>query len=106
MRIGIISENYQNDSKALKVLLEQNFDTAHIFIPILRKVKGTKVFNPKNIDLINTEIQKRRLNLIILAKDLDATPSNQKKIKEIQKKSDIIKKGSFLKNYSVICCHF
>lgn len=93
MKIGIISENYHHDSKALKVLLEQRFKSAHTFIPILKKVKGTKVFNSRNIDLINTISKKKQLNLIILAKDLDAAPSNQKAIEAIQRKSNVIKKG-------------
>lgn len=93
MRIGIISENFSHDSKAIKVLLEQHFKPTHTFIPILKKIEGTKVLNPKNAVLINAAAYKKRLNLIILAKDLDAPPSDSKNIEIIQKKSNAIKKG-------------
>jgi len=105
MRVGIISENYFHDSKALKVLLEKRFTPNHIFIPIMKKIEGTKALNPNNIASINTISKKKKLNLVILAKDLDAAPSDQKAIKEIQKKSNVIKKG-VATNYSLFLIIF
>jgi len=98
MRIGIISENYQHDSRALKVLLEQKFGHQCTFMPVLKKIEGSKVLNPKNAELINSISKRKRLNIIILAKDLDTSLSNLKAIKEIQRKSNVIKKGVAL-NY-------
>jgi len=92
MRIGIISENYDHDSKALKALLSQHSFMKKeqiievLFIPIGKNLEGDQLLGLKTSRIINIECKKKNINLVILAKDLDALPSNHKKIKKLSEK--------------------
>jgi len=92
MRIGIISENYDHDSKALKALLSQHSFKEEeqiievLFIPIGKNIEGDQLLGIKTSRIINIECKKKNINLVILAKDLDALPSNHKKIKKLSEK--------------------
>ena len=93
MRVGIISENYENDSIALKVLLEKHFLKKKVtFLPICRTVEGDNLLNTKSARKINIESKKNQIDLVILAKDLDSLLSDKKRINEINNKIKSIAK--------------
>jgi len=99
MRIGIISENYDHDSKALKALLaKHSFKNKKkqtikvLFFPIGRTIEGDQLMSPKISRVINIECKKKNIDLVILAKDLDALPSNSQKIKKLIEKIKLVAK--------------
>jgi len=81
-RIGIIGENYENDSKPLRTLLSRVFDKQKaIFIPILPKIEGNQLERIRKILVaLKSEIIRKRLDCLILMRDLDGLPSELKKI--------------------------
>ncbi len=103
MKIGIISENFDNDSAALRALLGQHIFKEKqkiikvTFKPIGRKIEGDHLLTPKSARIINAECKRYNIDLVILAKDLDGLPSNQKKIKEIEDKIQKIAKQATTK---------
>jgi len=99
MRVGIVSENFKNDSKSLKFLFEKKFSSETVvFIPILKQVEGDSLLRPRVAKLIEQQINRKNLNLIILAKDLDGLPSEKEKIIQLKKKSKDIQ-SSLSANY-------
>lgn len=97
MKIGIISENYFYDSKALKALLDKfSFVKELIFIPIGKKITGDKLLTPKVTRIINKECKANQIELVILVKDLDSLPSDQNKIDQINSKIKTITKNTNL----------
>ncbi len=92
MKIGIISENFDNDSAALKALLEKHTfkkkqKTVKVsFRPIGRKIEGDHLLTPKSARIIDAECKRYDIDLVVLVKDLDGLPSNQKKIKQLTNK--------------------
>jgi len=103
MKIGIISENFDNDSAALKALLEKHTfkkkqKTIKVdFKPIGRKIEGDHLLTPKSARIIDGECKKYNLDLVILAKDLDALPSNKKQIKFLTDKIQKIAEKATIK---------
>ncbi len=96
MKIGIISENYFNDSKAYKVLLDKHVfkkgkKKLNIsFIPIGKKIEGTYLLTGKVVRIINTECKKKNLDFVIFAKDLDALSTDRRAIQVLTKKIEQI----------------
>ena len=103
MKIGIISENFDNDSAALRALLGQHIFKKKqkpikvTFKPIGRKIEGDHLLTPKSARVINAECKRYNIDLVVLAKDLDGLPSNQKKIKQIEDKIQKIAKQATTK---------
>ncbi|MFN7118229.1 MAG: hypothetical protein ACK4TA_15620 [Saprospiraceae bacterium] len=83
-RIGIFSENYDHDSCALRNILEQTYDkTKYVFLPIIKTMEGDNLENVKKVrGLLEKDIQKRRLDFVIILRDLDSDPSDTEKIKK------------------------
>jgi len=81
-RVGIIGENYENDSKPLRNLLSRVFDRQQaVFIPILPKIEGNQLERIRKLLIaLKSEIIQKRLDCIILMRDLDGLPSESKKI--------------------------
>ncbi len=95
MRIGIISENYEHDSKALKALLQKHtFKKEVIFIPICKTIEGDNLLTTKSARKINIDCKKYNINLVVLVKDLDGLPSDKKKIEGISSKIQKIAKNT------------
>jgi len=96
MKIGIVSENYDNDSHALKALLEKYVykkDQKIAFRPIARKLEGDQLLTPKAVRIINLDCERYDIDLVILAKDLDSLPSDKKKIDNVKKRiKQLVKK--------------
>lgn len=92
MKIGIISENYFYDSEAYKILLNKHVyrkgqkEICASFIPIGKNIEGDKLLTSKAVKTINAECEKKDIHFVILAKDLDALPSDEKKINILSKK--------------------
>ena len=81
-RVGIISENYENDSKPLRHLLSRVFDKQKaVFIPILPKIEGNQLERIRKVLIaLKSESVTKRLDCLILMRDLDGLPSESKKI--------------------------
>lgn len=88
IRIGIVGENYYNDSVALKNLLQERYKDRAEFIPLLKGTTGDKLksFGFKRIlqEEINKKNKKGKINFIIFFHDLDGFPSEQDKIEDYQ----------------------
>ncbi len=89
IRIGIVGENYHNDSVALKNLLEQRYNNHQFqFIPLLRGTTGDKLESHGIKRLLEIELakknQKGKLHFIIFFRDLDSLPIDKEKIKARQ----------------------
>lgn len=96
IRIGIVGENYHNDSIALKNLLEKRYDPQRFqFIPLLRGTTGDKLESKGIKRLLEIELAKKnskgKLHFIIFFRDLDSLPSDEEKIKARQDWFDGIK---------------
>ncbi len=98
MKIGIVSENYDNDSHALKVLLEKHTFKKKkkvlkvAFKPIARKIEGDQLLTKHAARIINFDCERHDIDLVILAKDLDDLPSSKKKINDLTSKIKQISK--------------
>lgn len=81
-RIGIIGENYDNDSKPLRNLLSRVFNKQEaIFIPVLPKFQGNQLERiRKLVTALKSDIITKRLDYLILMRDLGGLPSEIKKI--------------------------
>ena len=92
MKIGIVSENFQHDSQALKALLRKKYQDKNVeFLPILKKVSGDKIFGKRVAALIEQQAKEKKLDLVLLAKDLDALPSDESKIIILKEKANNIR---------------
>lgn len=88
IRVGIVGENYHNDSIALKNLLERRYDISKIqFVPMLRGTTGDKLKSKGIKRLLELEVVKKNkkgeINFIIFFHDLDALPGDSQKIKDV-----------------------
>jgi hypothetical protein len=92
-RIGIFSENYDHDSCGLRNLLMQKYNLVPcIFIPIVKTMEGDDLENVKKVKkLLQKEITRKRLDFIIVFRDLDSLPDDQDKIKQRQTWFETIK---------------
>ena len=70
-RIGIISENYDNDPQALKVFLTPQYKGKVEFILLGKTLNGGEVPIKKIINTIPVEVAKNKIDGIIFARDLD-----------------------------------
>lgn len=71
IRIGIIGENYQNDSCAFKAFMTPQYKSLIEFIPILSSLSGGVPPIEKVVRMMPTEIRKRQLNAVLCIFDLD-----------------------------------
>lgn len=81
-RIGIVGENYDNDSKPLRNLLSRVFDKQEVlFIPILPKFQGNQLERIRKLIIaLKSDIITKKIDYLILMRDLDGLPSETKKI--------------------------
>ncbi len=81
-RIGIVGENYDNDSKPLRNLLSRVFDKQEVlFIPILPKFRGNQLERIRKLIIaLKSDIITKKIDYLILMRDLDGLPSESKKI--------------------------
>ncbi len=81
-RVGIIGENYENDSKPLRHLLSRVFDKQKaVFIPILPKFEGNQLERIRKLLIaLKSEIITKRLDYLILMRDLDGLQSEVGKV--------------------------
>jgi len=56
------------------------------FIPIGKNITGDKLLTPKAVKVINNESIQKNLDFVIIAKDLDALPSNKKQFMALTNK--------------------
>lgn len=71
IKIGIIGENYQNDSCAFKAFLTPQYQGKITFVPILKSLNGGRPPIKKVLNMLPTEIQKYQLNALLFLLDLD-----------------------------------
>ncbi len=76
LRIGMIGES-EYDRAALKNLLSRYYNNLQ-FVPLLKKVRGTQLDQEKTIDILEDELYKKNLDIIIVQRDLDAPEGEQK----------------------------
>ncbi len=90
-RIGIISENFDHDSKAYRVLFEKKFTKSLVqFIPLL-KTMATDFQNPKRVaKLLNADLKSAKLDGVIICRDLDGIITETAKIDARQKWFEVI----------------
>ncbi|MDX1939462.1 MAG: hypothetical protein SFU99_02865 [Saprospiraceae bacterium] len=96
IRVGIVGENYYNDSIALRNLLEKQYDINKVqFVPMLKGTTGDKLKSKGIKRLLEEEIKKKskkgKINFIIFFHDLDGFPSEEEKIKDIQNWFEAVK---------------
>lgn len=96
IRVGIVGENYHNDSVALKNLLERRYDINKIqFVPMLKGTTGDKLASRGIRRLLEIEIAKKskkgKIHFIIFFRDLDRLPSDAEKIKDRQDWFEFVK---------------
>jgi len=84
-RIGIISENYNNDTKAFAYLLKKKFGKQVTFIPLLKSISGKGLDEIRKVTaILKTELTKNKIDFLILVRDLDSLLSDKKQIKKIE----------------------
>lgn len=102
-RIGIISENYNNDSKAVAYLLKKKFSEHAAFIPLLKSISGAGLDEIRKVTaILKTEIAKNKIDLLILVRDLDGLLSDKKGIKQVENWAQTIKKKLSTKQLFII----
>jgi hypothetical protein len=70
-RIGIVGENFQNDSTAFCTFLSPQYEGEIQFIPLLRALKGGYSNAKKVSNLLVSAIKNEALDYIICMRDLD-----------------------------------
>lgn len=94
-RIGIVGENFDNDSIPIRNLLNIIFEGKGIFIPLLKTYEGNQLERiTKVIGSLNSEVEKKNIDLIILVRDLDGLLSETKKVELRNKWFKKIKNGT------------
>ena len=77
-RIGILTEDYDNDGKGYRYLLEKEMGEKAIFLPIIPTMRGKQLDNRKKMDgLIEKAFAQNKLDFILYIRDLDALPSDE-----------------------------
>ncbi|MEM6317725.1 MAG: DUF4276 family protein [Bacteroidota bacterium] len=94
-RIGIISENFDNDSKSLRNLLSNRYSDKDVqFLPILSKFNGYQLERIRKLLVaLKSEIITRKIDYLILMRDLDGLPSEIDEIKKRNTWFNKIEKG-------------
>ena len=91
-RIGIISENYEYESKAYRVLLEKRYKSQAQFIPLLKTI-DTDYQNPKRVvRFLKAELKTAKTDMLLICRDLDGILTEEDKIEARQKWFDSIEK--------------
>lgn len=86
IKVGIVSENFNHDSKAIRVLLEKRYDKRQIkFLPIVKRLEGDGLMGAKLKRLLKEEAEKKKLDFLLFIKDLDGLPSETEKVEKIEK---------------------
>lgn len=80
IKVGIVGENPQNDSEALRVLLQPFAKNNVQFKPIAKNFKGGQLDGEKFFDSL--KIESREFDWVILSRDLDGVVTETKKITE------------------------
>ncbi|MFK7979490.1 MAG: DUF4276 family protein [Saprospiraceae bacterium] len=94
-RIGIVGENFDNDSKPIRNLLNIVFEGKGIFIPLLKTYEGNQLERVRKVtDSLNSEIENKNIDLIILVRDLDGLSSETEKIRRRNQWFSKIEKGA------------
>lgn len=94
-RIGIVGENFDNDSIPIRNLLNIVFKGKGVFIPLLKTYEGNQLERiTKVIGSLNSEVEKKNIDLIILVRDLDGLLSETKKVELRNKWFKKIKNGT------------
>ena len=92
-RIGIISENYEYESKAYRILLEKRFDKSQVQFKPLLKTIATDYQNAKRvIRFLKAELKTAKTDVLLICRDLDGVFTETDKITARQKWFDTIKK--------------
>ena len=79
IRIGILGENFQNDSCAFKAFMTPQYKSEIEFIPILKSLNGGKPPVEKVKRMMPIEIQKFKLNALLCILDLDTELQRREK---------------------------
>jgi hypothetical protein len=78
-RIGILTEDYDNDGKGYRDLLKKKFGEKAFFLPILPLERGKQLDNRKKMaGLIEKAFTQNKLDFILYIRDLDALPSDER----------------------------
>ncbi len=92
-RIGIVSENYNNDSIAVGRLLKKKYSDQAVFVPLLKSISGKGLDEiRKVVKILKDEIKQKKIDLLILVRDLDGLTSEKKKINTIESWAEKIQK--------------
>ncbi len=90
-RVGIISENYEYESKAYRVLLEKRFDKSKAQFKPLLKTIDTDYQNAKRvIRFLKAELKTSKTDVLLICRDLDGVFTETDKITARQKWFDTI----------------
>lgn len=81
LRIGLIGES-EYDREALKNLLGRYYGEKLQFSPLLKRVRGTQLDQEKTRDLLEEELKGKKLDLLIIQRDLDAAETDESKLNE------------------------
>ena len=102
-RIGIISENYEYESKAYRILLEKRFDKSQVQFKLLLKTIDTDYQNAKRvIRFLKAELKTTKTDVLLVCRDLDGILTEEDKITKRQKWFETIETG--VENQ--VCCFF
>ena len=92
-RIGILTEDYDNDGKGYRYLLEKEFGEKAIFLPIIPTMHGKQLdFRKKMARLIEIAFSQHELDFILYIRDLDALPSDESAKRTLQNWFDFAEK--------------
>lgn len=85
IKVGIIGEHPQNDSNALKIILNNCKKENVEFKVLLKNERGGQLLHEKYLNRVAKEVIAEQLDFLIVIKDSDALISQQEEIKEIDK---------------------
>ncbi|MDQ3108771.1 MAG: DUF4276 family protein [Bacteroidota bacterium] len=80
LRIGMIGES-EYDRDALKTLLNKHYENLQ-FIPLLKRVNGTQLDQKRTLDLLEFELSSKKIDALIVQRDLDADVNDENKTGE------------------------
>jgi hypothetical protein len=80
IRVGLLGED-PNDTSSVKNLLEKKYKNKVVFVPILKRIKGFQLDNPKVQNALPIEFNSKKCHFAILIRDLDGFASQANKVK-------------------------
>ncbi|MEO5643702.1 MAG: DUF4276 family protein [Bacteroidia bacterium] len=92
------------DRDALKILLSKHYENLQ-FIPLLKKVNGTQLDQQKTIDILEFELLGKKVDALIIQRDLDADVSDAKRTAERALFFEGIKNTSTTKSFFLLHVH-